>query len=471
MTKEKFVLIGAGSAQFTRGLMADLVSRGEEVELALVDIDADALAVAEGLCGKMVEARKAPIRLTAATDRRDVLSGATVVICTISVGGRRGREKDVFIPRKYGIFQPVGDTVMPGGSSYALRMIPPMVAIAEDVLGLAPNALFFNYGNPMGAVCRGVRKATGAQIVGLCHGVPGVAGGLARELGVPVSRLGYSAVGMNHLTWFTHVRVNGQDAMPRLQEIAGEKLAGGPRKGRLGGGYLEGGRWKPPDEPPVDIHPFSWQLLQTFGAFPAVGDRHVCEFFPHLFAKEGAYFGKTLGVDAYSFENSMAYGDGIYKEMREIALSSEPLGEDYFQRIGGEHKQVMAIIDSVRQEAGRVYSTNLPNCGQVPNLPPEAVLECPAVADGAGLRPITLPPLPSGIVGTLATRLAWVETVVEAALEGSRQKFIQALLLDGAASSVEMATELADELLAAHADLLPRFSDGSRLRPTQEGKA
>ena len=118
---------------------------------------------------------------------------------------------------------------------------------------------------------------------------------------------------------------------------------------------------------------------------------------------------------------------------------------------------MLEIVRSIRGESGRIYSANLPNQGQVPNLPAEAIVECPAVADGAGLRPIVQPPLPAGIVGTLATRLAWVETVVEAALEEPGRKFVQALVLDGAVSSIDMAERLADELLTVQAAHLPQF--------------
>ena len=160
---ENVVLIGAGSAMFTRGLVADLIQRGQPCDLGLVDIDPQALDVAEKLVKKMIAAKQAPIRLRAGTDRRQILPGATVVICTVGVGGRRAWEQDVFIPRKYGIYQPVGDTVMPGGTSRALRMIPAMVAIAQDVLDLCPTALFFNYGNPMSPVCRAIRKGHGGE--------------------------------------------------------------------------------------------------------------------------------------------------------------------------------------------------------------------------------------------------------------------------------------------------------------------
>ena len=434
--KEKVVLIGAGSASFTRGLLVDLIQSDWDAEIALVDIDPDALAVAQGLAAKMIEAKGASIGLSASTDRRQALSGATVVICTIGVGGRRAWEQDVFIPRKYGIYQPVGDSVMPGGTSRALRMIPAMVGVAKDVLDLAPDALFFNYGNPMALVCRGVRKATGANVMGLCHGVPDVARYLAAALGVEAGELSYTAVGMNHLTWFVDVRTGREDAMPRLHRIAGQRLKGN-------------------DGEPTD-NPFSWHLLDLFGAFPAVLDRHVCEFFTRFFA-EGKYYGKVLGVDAFSFEDIIAHGDNAYSRMREDALSAGPLAGDYFERIGGEHEKVIEIIESIRSDSGRVYSANLPNRGQVPNLPPEAIVESPAVAEAAGLRPLMLEPLASALAGTLATRFLWVETVVEAALEGSREKFIQALVLDGAADSLETATKLADDLLAAQAAYLPQF--------------
>jgi len=98
---------------------------------------------------------------------------------------------------------------------------------------------------------------------------------------------------------------------------------------------------------------------------------------------------------------------------------------------------------------------NLPNTGQVPNLPPEAVLESPAVADGAGLRAIAQRPLSPGLVGTLATRLAWVETVVDAALQGSRDKVVQALVLDGSVNSLQMAEQLADDLWLSRPNTCP----------------
>jgi len=434
--KEKLVLIGAGSAMFTGALVADVADRRWEGELGLVDADSEALAVAEGLCKKIIQAKKSSLKLSASLDRTDILPGATVVVTTVGVGGRRAWEQDVFIPRKYGIYQPVGDSVMPGGTSRALRMVPPMVEIAKDVVEFAPNALFFNYANPMGVVCRAVRKETKAEMVGLCSGVWGIGNQLARFLSVEASEFQYTAVGMNHLTWFTEVRSKGEDLMPRLRQRVEESLKAGKPPGHL-----------------------CSRLFQVFGAFPAVGDGHVSEFFPGLFP-DGNPEGRLPPNHRWSFEGIIREGDRIYAEMKEKAFSKEPLEPDYFEknRGEGEHEQATEIVESIRMDLGRVYSANLPNTGQVPNFPPEAILECNALATASGMKAITQPPLPPGIVGTLATRFAWVETVVEAAMEGSRDKFVQALILDGSVKSIEMAEKLADELLAAHAEHLPQFN-------------
>jgi alpha-galactosidase/6-phospho-beta-glucosidase family protein len=176
-----------------------------------------------------------------------------------------------------------------------------------------------------------------------------------------------------------------------------------------------------------------------------------------MFAREKAYYGMTLGVDDIPFESVIARGDRIYEDMRAEASRKGPLPGDYFERISGEHEQVLDIIESIRRDAGDIYSANLPNRGQAPNLPPDAIIEAPAVADAGGLRALVQPSLSAGIAGTLATRLLWVETVVEAALEGSRDKFIQALVLDGAVDSLDAATKLADDLLGAQAAYLPQF--------------
>ena len=145
MERKKIVLIGAGSAVFTKGLIADFIKAGfGSWEIALCDINPEILREVEKLAKKMVEQKGADIIISASTERKDLLPGADFVVTTIAVGGRRAWEQDVLIPRKYGIYQPVGDSIMPGGISRAQRMIPVMIDIAKDVEKYCPDAYFFN---------------------------------------------------------------------------------------------------------------------------------------------------------------------------------------------------------------------------------------------------------------------------------------------------------------------------------------
>ncbi|MFN2230964.1 MAG: hypothetical protein ACK2VA_14410 [Anaerolineae bacterium] len=446
MGRKKIVLIGAGSAVFTRGLVADLIQAPHlgPWALALVDVDAEALETAEGLVRRMIEVRRADIALDASTDRRDVLSGADVVVTTIGVGGRRAWEADVFIPRKYGIYQPVGDTAMPGGISRAMRMIPALVAIARDVRALCPEAWFFNYSNPMTANCWAIREATGVPVVGLCHGTFHVQRQLAAFIGAPPEQVRALYAGLNHLTFIYDLRCKGRDAWP----LARARLSAASGEDRPTGGEFETSF--------AAENPFSWSLFEAYGAYPAANDRHVTEFFPERFP-HGSYYGKTLGVDAYSFEGTIASGDRAYAAMRAQALGEVPLDEAIFRRGPGEHEQLVEILRCIWADERRVFAANVPVRGAVAGLPDDAILELPAVSTAGGLRAMRLLDYPEVLTGILARKLSAVRLTVEAALQGDRALLREALLADGAVTDPQVAAQLGGELLHAHRAHLPQF--------------
>jgi len=450
MAGRKIVLIGAGSAVFTRGLLADLILSSElgPWEVGLVDPDPLALGTAEGLSRKMVAARDAPITIHASTDRRDLLPGADVVVLTVGVGGRRAWEVDVEVSRRHGVYQPVGDSVLPGGISRAMRTIPVLVEIAQDVRELCPAALFFNYSNPMTSNCAAIRKATGLEVIGLCHGVFNVERELAAYIGAPHSAVTSLYAGLNHLTFIFDLRWNGQDAWPIVREHLerDRRDPGGSRGlGQTFGAMSHAGD-----------NPFSWSLFEAYGAYPSANDRHVVEFFPERFPG-GAYHGLTLGVDAFSLQEIIAWGDQRYAAMRAQALGEAPLDTAIFNRTVGEHEQLVSIVRSMAHDQRRVFSVNVPNRGTVPNLPPEAILEVPAVATASGLRPMQIPDFSDLLAGVIRRKLTAVDLTVEAALTGNRRLMVEALLADGAVAQPATAWELADDLLQAQRQYLPHF--------------
>jgi len=453
--KKKIVIIGAGSAMFTQGLVMDLLKKkpgGHEWKLALCDIDPDILNIVSRMVRKMLDAKESSFELEWSVDRKDLLPGADYVVTTIGVGGRRAWEQDVFIPRKYGVFQPVGDTAMPGGISRAMRMVPAMIDIVRDVQQLCPKARFFNYSNPMAVICRAVRKVTGHDMTGLCIGTAGIEWYMADFIGVEQHRVTSLAAGINHCTFIYDFRVDGVDA----SSIVREKLKiEYPDENA----FIIGDRFNGPNAENTTFfmgEPWSWDFYRKYGAFPAPGDRHVSEFFTEYFP-HGAYYGKKLGVDAYSFENTIRHGDELFEETSRLALSDEPLDASFFAHFHGEHEQLMDIIHSIETDNRKIFYMNVQNDGSVPNLPAQAVLEIPCVASANGPMALKQKAFPSVLVGFTNRFLSIVELVVEAALQGDRKLMEEAILAGGYIADRNAVRQMVDELLKVHQANLPQF--------------
>lgn len=453
--RKKIVLIGAGSAVFTKGLIADFIqSEFGEWEIALCDINPQILESITRLAKKMVEQKKSDIIISSSTDRTDLLPGADFVVTTIAVGGRRAWEQDVKIPRKYNIYQPVGDSIMPGGISRAQRMIPVMVEIAKDIERLCPDAYFFNYSNPMTAIVTAVRRATNVKIIGLCHGVIYGEKYLAKMLGVDVKRLTTIGAGLNHLTWLYDIRVDGKDVHQELLDVVErqkEEHEKNPHVRNFFNPLLED-----KEIPNHMDNPLSWEFFERYGAIPAVVDRHAVEFFPERFP-EGKYYGATLGIDAFPIDDVIARGEGIYKAMLDQGETEGEVEAELFARADGEHEQLAEIIKSLLLDERKVFSVNIPNEGAVAGIPDDAVLEIPGVATARGFSSMHVNGFEGPVKDIIIKRLASVDLTVEAALTGNRQLWADAMMLDGAVTDYETAENLVNDFIKEHKDYLPQY--------------
>ncbi|MFG3332483.1 hypothetical protein ACGFZZ_10920 [Streptomyces tendae] len=446
------VLIGAGSAVFTRGLLADLITADDlgSWEIRLVDVNEEALRVAARLAGRMVEARDAGGRITvrASTDRRTELPGADYVVTCVGVGGRPAWQRDHEICQEHGVYQPVGDSVMPGGISRLLRTVPVMVDVARDIADLAPDAFFFNYSNPMTANVQAMTRYAGARPVGLCHGMHHVQRELAAFAGLPFEETSTLYAGINHLTFIYDFRHNGRDAWPGVRARMERELAQPADPADIGAIWENGKAWH---------NPFSWEIFRRYGAYPAANDRHVLEFFPERWAG-GDYYGKKLGVDAFSVPEILQWGEDRYQGMRAQAEDDAPLDAASFENSTGEQEQLIAIIRSITFDRREMFSVNVPNRGSVPGLPDEAALEIPAVATARGLRPVSVPDLSAPLTAILARRLTSVELATQAAMRGDRDLAVEAVIADGAVTDPDAAAALTDALIDAQRRFLPQFA-------------
>jgi alpha-galactosidase len=293
------------------------------------------------------------------------------------------------------------------------------------------------------------RYAGVEDVVGLCHGMHHVQHHLAAFIGAPFDETSTLYAGINHLTFIYDFRWRGADAWPLVRAKVDQELAEPPDPDDLGNIFADGTKaWN---------NPFSWELFRRYGAFPAAEDRHVTEFFPERWAN-GKYFGKTLGVDAFSVPEILDWGEQRYQSMIAQADGTAPLDESIFDRSSGEQEQLIAIIRSVLTDSRRMFSCNVLNRGCVPGLPDDAAVEIPGVATARGIRPVAVPDLPTPLRAILSRRLSSVYLAIEAAMAGDRDLVVEAMIADGAVSDPDAAAALTDELLDAQRRFLPRFA-------------
>jgi alpha-galactosidase/6-phospho-beta-glucosidase family protein len=100
---------------------------------------------------------------------------------------------------------------------------------------------------------------------------------------------------------------------------------------------------------------------------------------------------------------------------------------------------------------------NLPNTGQLPDLPPDVVVETLAEITSAGAFPHTVGRLPKGVLSTLEPHVINQELILQAALQGDRKLALQAMVNDPLVHDLKTARALLDDLLEAHREFLPQF--------------
>jgi len=435
--KKTIVLLGVGSTYFTKGIVESLIRNGGEWDLRLVDIDEKCVDIAVNLANRIVNKYNALVKVTGTTERKDVLAGADAVVSTIGVGGRVAWEKDLTVFNKFDIYPCTGDTFGVAGVSRALRTVPVLIEIARDMEKLCPNALFVNFANPMTVNCWALNKATKIKTIGLCYGITYFQHYLAEFIGVPFEETWAKAIGTNHFSWITDFHYDGKDAWPLVYDKMKEK------------------------NKEISDNPYTWDLFQTFDAFPCVGDGHICEFIPG-FEKKGAYYGKTFGFDGGHNNNDyLRYWDKVFQDTTDQAYGKQPLEEiEGFIEGNNVFRDEDLFIDVLTASMGGKpveRTVNIPNQGQVSSLPLGAVLEGTTLVNGAGFHPLSYGELPAGINAILLRILGAQALTVEAALNADRKLIVQALMADLTAIRKADAEKLVDCILETHKEYLPQF--------------
>ncbi len=457
----KITVIGAGSASFGENTLSAIM-RSKKLRgstLALVDRNAVSLDIVQRLANRLNHDWDAHFTITAHTNHQDALADSDFVVNAIEVGARENLwKKDFEIPIKYGVHQPYAENGGPGGFAHAARNIGPIMHIAHHMEEACPDAWFVNFTNPMVRICDAVNRHSRIKAVGLCHqiyagyGMVGVA--LAKDLGIEVPEeltgmhaavdqssaqyrvrqqivplIEVRAAGLNHFTWILsiHDRRTGEDLYPLFRKRFFELSPA--------------------------FEPLTRDIFSAFGLFPVPGDTHLCEYLPWLSDSQTQPWDK-YNIRLYDWEMMASFRD---------------FGLDHINEMAGGHQTIEHLLETdsegalemIENVAGGTthyhLAANLPNTGQISNLPLGATVETPVIVDGAGIHPVHVGSLPEPVAELCRREIVTGQLGVNAAIEGSREKALQCLLLDPVITDIEIAKRILDDYLTSYKEYLPQF--------------
>jgi alpha-galactosidase len=423
----KIAFVGAGSVEFTRNLLGDILAfpalAGSSI--ALHDINSERLETAELLAHRVAAQLGASPAITASLDRRHALEGADYVINSIQVGGHAATVRDHEIPARHGVRQTIGDTLGIGGIIRTLRTAPVMLGIGNDMAEVCPGAWLLNYTNPMAMICQLVYQGTPqTKVVGLCHSVQGTMETIAGLCGVPVEEVTYFGAGINHQTFLYRLEHGGESLYPKL-DAAIEANPDLLRRVRV-------------------------DMYRRLGYFPTESSEHSAEYSPWYMRHDSEI--ERLRIPVADYVGRSAAGLDEYDRVKAELAAGTPL------EIERSWEYASLIVNSMETGEPCVIYGNVRNTGLITNLPDDICVEVPCVVDRTGVNPTHIGEVAPQCAALNRTFSNVCDLTVRAVLEGRPDHVRHAAMLDpntAATLTLDQIDALVAEMLDAYRDLLP----------------
>ena len=457
----KITVMGAGSASFGENTLSAIMrsKRLKGSTLALVDRNTDSLDIVHRLANRLNVEWEAGFVLTAHTNHQDALPDSQFVVNAIEVGARENLwQRDFEIPLKYNVRQPYAENGGPGGFAHAARNIGPIMQIVRDMEQACPGAWFVNFTNPMIRICDAVNRHSRIKAVGLCHqiyqGYNMVGIALAKDLGIEIPEgltgmhaavdqhplqhrikeqivplVDIRAAGLNHFTWILSIndRRTGEDLYPLFRKRFFEL------------------------DPKFE--PLTRDIFSAFGLFPVPGDTHLCEYLPWMSDPNTKPWEK-YNIRLYDWDLFAAVREFELHRLNEMANGDATI-ESLLET---DSEGALEMIENVAGTGNHYHlAANLPNVGQISNLPIGATVETPVQVNGAGIHPVHVGALPEPIAELCRRETTAAQLCVDAAVEGDREKALQCLLLDPIVADIDTAKKILDDYLTEYREYLPQF--------------
>ncbi|AHH96887.1 alpha-glucosidase/alpha-galactosidase [Kutzneria viridogrisea] len=429
----KVAFIGAGGAPLTRALLADLLGQPElaDLTLALHDPDHERLETVEALARWTAAQAGVTPKITAHTDQRPALDGADYVVNTTEVGGHEAAALDYRLPASYGVRQTHADTLGVGGVFRALRAIPVIRELTEDMAQLCPDAWLLNHAAPLPMLTWAVSVLSPhTKVIGLSRAVPDTVDRLARLAGVPADQVGFLAAGAGGQSFVLRLEHAGTDLHPRLDEA----LARSPEL----------------------AHSVRVEMYRRLGHFPTADSQRSAEYVPWFLHDDEAIrtFRLRPGAALVAAERELA----DYRQTRSVLFGGEVVPLPAQQNPGAPTEFATRFVHAMQTGRPRALYGLVRNTGLIGNLPEDACVEVPCLVDGSGAHPMPVGGVPPQLAALNRAVLSVCELTVLAAVEGRRDHVHHALLADpntAATLSPRDIHRLCDAMISAHGALMP----------------
>lgn len=439
----KLTFIGAGSTIFMRNIVGDMLhfEALRDAEIALMDIDADRLAESEQLARRMIATMGTGARVATHTDQRRALEDADFVVTAFQIGGYDPCTiTDFELPKAYGLRQTIADTLGVGGIMRGLRTVPHLWTVAEDMAAVCPDALLMQYVNPM-AINTWALAERFPQIkqVGLCHSVQNTVQELAHDLDMAEADIRYKVAGVNHVAFFL-----------RLEDAKGTSLYP-----RLRNGYRTGHLPKPPLLMPRCANKVRYEVMDHLGYFCTESSEHFAEYVP-WFIKHG----REDLIEQFSIPLD-EYPKRCIEQVAEWKGQAAELAQQASMDVPKSHEFAAEMMNAIVTDRPFTAYGNLPNRGQIPQLPLGAAVETPCLVDMNGVQPSVVTDIPPQLVALMRSQINVQELTVRALLDEDPEHIYHAAMMDphtAAELDLRQIRSLVDDLLAAHGDWLPAWA-------------
>lgn len=433
---KKITFMGAGSTVFARNVLGDCLCSPvlREAEFALYDIDGTRLAESAEIIGAMNQTMGGHAKITTylgVENRKDALRGADFVVNAIQVGLYDPCTIiDFEVPKKYGLRQTIADTLGIGGIMRALRTIPVMDDFARDMEEVCPDALFLNYTNPMAMLTGYMQRYTHVKTVGLCHSVQVCAQHLLEGLNMPYDDLvQWKIAGINHQAWLLEITRDGKDLYPEIKARAAART-----------------------EKHNDM--VRYEIMKRFGYYVTESSEHNAEYMPYFIKDKYPELIDRFNIPLDEYPRRCVNQIEKWGKMRQELVEKHDLTHERSKEYASR------IMEAMETNVPYKFGGNVMNTGLIPNLPAEAAVEVPCMADKSGVVPTYVGNLPPQCAALNRTNINVQLLTVEAALTLKKDYIYQAALLDphtASELSIDDIVALCDDLIEAHGSWLPAY--------------